>query len=139
MIFGALYTTYFFGKIPQLLYAKKTYLITGLTLINIFLNIGLNLYMIPLYGLNGAVFATFSSGVISGGLSFYYSQKYTPISWDYMFLFLVISFLLLSIVTVIYSRYYEFNYIYLLLLKFLIILMYFFLGLYYKIDFKLKY
>ena len=76
MIFCLLYSTYFFGKIPQLLYAKKTYLISIITLLNVLLNIILNLILIPNYGIEGAAVATFISGIVTGGASFYYSQKY---------------------------------------------------------------
>ena len=95
MIFCLLYSTYFFGKIPQLLYAK-TYLISIITLLNVLLNIILNLILIPNYGIEGAAVATFISGIVTGGASFYYSQKYTPIDWNYGQLFLIMFYFFLK-------------------------------------------
>ena len=53
-----LYGTYFFGKQPQLVYAKKTGLISVITLVGIFLNIGLNMPFIYKWGAIGAAWAT---------------------------------------------------------------------------------
>ena len=139
MILCLLYATYFFGKIPQLLFAKKTYLISAITLINIFLNITLNLMLISNYGIEGAAVATFISGIISGGISFYYSQKFTPINWDYTQLFLIIFHLFLSILIIFYLNAISLDYIYLLLIKTLLIVGYLLIGVYYKINLKLTY
>ena len=86
IILSTLYSLYFFGKIPQLLYAKKTYLITFITIFNIVLNIGLNLYLIPIYGLFGAALATFLAGASTSLYSFLLSQKYAYIRWNYTLL-----------------------------------------------------
>ena len=78
-ILSILYVVYFFGKQPQLMYAKKTGLISILTFLSIFLNISLNIPFIYYYGFFGAAIATLISGFISTIIQFYYGQKYTPI------------------------------------------------------------
>ena len=139
IILSTLYALYFFGKIPQLLYAKKTYLITFITILSIALNIGLNLYLIPKYGLFGAAFATFLAGGLTGLYSFFLSQKYAPISWNYTLLISLIFYLLFSVVVLIFLRSLNFNFFLTIVIKCTLLLGYFFLGRYYKIKIHLDF
>ena len=139
MIFCLLYSTYFFGKIPQLLYAKKTYLISIITLLNVLLNIILNLILIPNYGIEGAAVATFISGIVTGGASFYYSQKYTPIDWNYGQLFLIMFYFFLSILLIFYIDSISLHFYYIILIKLLLIAGYFLFKVIYKINLELNY
>lgn len=88
-----LYGFYFFGKQPQLMYAKKTGLISFLSFISIGLNIGLNIPMIKYFGILGAAWGTFFAGLISSIISFYYGQKHTPIKYEKHILFILIYFI----------------------------------------------
>ena len=88
-----LYGFYFFGKQPQLMYAKKTGLISLLTFISIGLNIGLNIPMIKYFGIMGAAWGTLLSGLISTTISFYYGQKYTPIKYEKILLLILVYFI----------------------------------------------
>ena len=72
-----LYGFYFFGKQPQLLYAKKTGLISFLSIVSILLNIAFNIPMINHFGIIGAAWATLFAGIFSTIISFYFGQKYT--------------------------------------------------------------
>ena len=88
-----LYGFYFFGKQPQLMYAKKTGLISFLTFISIGLNIGLNIPMIKYFGILGAAWGTLFAGLISSIVSFYYGQKHTPIKYEKHILLILIYFI----------------------------------------------
>jgi O-antigen/teichoic acid export membrane protein len=78
-----LYGSYFFGKHPQLIFAKKTYLSSVLTLISITLNVIINIPFINKWGAIGAAWGTLTAGLISGAISFVVSQKYYEIKWEY--------------------------------------------------------
>ena len=139
MIFCLLYSTYFFGKIPQLLYAKKTYLISIITLLNILLNIVLNLILIPNYGIEGAAIATFISGIVTGGVSFYFSQKFAPVDWNYSQLFFIMFYFFLSILLIFYIDSISLHFYFIILTKLLLVAGYFLFKVIYKIDLELNY
>ena len=81
-ILSILNVFYFFGKQGQLIFAKKSALISVLSFGTIVFNILLNIPMILYYGVFGAAWATLISGVMSSIASFYFAQKYTPIVWE---------------------------------------------------------
>jgi len=107
-----LYGFYFFGKQPQLLYAKKTGLISLLTLVSITLNIILNIPLIHYFGMMGAAFATTLAGVISTAIYFYFGQKYTHIAYEkkvyFILLFFVASIIIVLILEELEVPYYLF-------------------------------
>ena len=107
-----LYGFYFFGKQPQLLYAKKTGLISLLSFVSITLNIALNIPLIHYFGLMGAAFATTLAGVVSTAISFYFGQKHTPIAYEkkvyYILLFFVASIIIILILEELKVPYYLF-------------------------------
>lgn len=92
-ILSILYSFYFFGKQPQLLYAKKTTLISLLSLVSMLLNVILNIPMIKYYGVYGAAYATTLAGVISTAISFYYGQKYSFINYEKFLIWILIYYL----------------------------------------------
>lgn len=81
-ILALLYGTYFFGKQPQLIYAKKTGITSMLTISGILLNVAINIPFINYWGFIGAAYGTLLAGIISGALSFWLSQKYYFIKWE---------------------------------------------------------
>ncbi|MCX5847519.1 MAG: oligosaccharide flippase family protein [Deltaproteobacteria bacterium] len=83
MILSMLYGSYFFGKQPQLIYAKKTYITSVLTAVSIGLNILINIPFIMKWGAVGAAWGTLLAGLISGTVSFIVSQQYYEIKWEY--------------------------------------------------------
>jgi O-antigen/teichoic acid export membrane protein len=83
IILSMLYGSYFFGKHPQLIFAKKTYLSSVLTVISITLNVIINIPFINKWGAIGAAWGTLTAGLISGAISFVVSQKYYEIKWEY--------------------------------------------------------
>jgi O-antigen/teichoic acid export membrane protein len=83
IIFSMLFGSYFFGKQPQLIYAKKTHITSILTLVGIGLNVVINIPFIKTWGALGAAWGTFVAGLISGVVSFVVSQRYYKIHWEY--------------------------------------------------------
>ena len=94
-ILSILFSTYFFGKQPQLIYAKKTGITSILTIVGIVLNVMINIPFIYKWGVTGAAWGTFCAGIISGGFSFYISQKYYEIKWEYRKLILIFGIFLI--------------------------------------------
>lgn len=122
---------YFFGKQPQLIYAKKTTLISILSFISIIINIGLNVPLINFYGVQGAIWATFISGIVTSLIYYYYAQKYMPIYFERK-LFVILFYFVLSSGVLIILLYLGKGYIVRLSFKTAIILGYFFIGLKYN-------
>jgi O-antigen/teichoic acid export membrane protein len=77
------YAIMFFGKLPQLVYARKTGLISLLTLVSLTLNALLNVVFIRQWGAVGAAVGTLSAGMVSIALVLVLGQKYYPIRWHY--------------------------------------------------------
>ena len=100
-ILGMLYVVYFFGKIPQLMFAKKTKIIFYVNMISISLNICLNIPLIKYFGFYGAAIATFFSGFITTMISLYFGQKNTPVFWGkrVFFYLLFLFFCFASVIT----------------------------------------
>ena len=82
-ILSIYYGSMFFGKIPQLMYAKKTHIISILIIFSTVLNITLNIPFIIKYGAIGAAWATLISGLISGITSLIISQHYYRILYEW--------------------------------------------------------
>jgi O-antigen/teichoic acid export membrane protein len=109
-LLSMLFATYFFGKQPQLIYAKKTIITTWLTLIGIALNILINIPFIYLWGMLGAAYGTLLAGLISGVISFKVSQKYYEIKWEYSKIITIyLSYFLFTFI-IIFLRKFQFNY-----------------------------
>jgi O-antigen/teichoic acid export membrane protein len=81
-ILALLFGTYFFGKQPQLIYAKKTGVTSILTINGILLNVVINIPFIKYWGFIGAAYGTLLAGIISGSIFFWISQKYYLIQWE---------------------------------------------------------
>lgn len=98
-VFCLLYATYFFGKQPQLIYAKKTGVTSLLTMISIILNVLINIPFINLWGVEGAAWGSLLAGIISGVIAFVVSQKYFEIKWECKKITLILSSFFLFAVT----------------------------------------
>jgi O-antigen/teichoic acid export membrane protein len=77
------YGIMFFGKLPQLVYARKTGLISVLTLVSLSTNALLNVVFIRQWGAVGAAAGTLSAGILSVALVLVLGQKHYPIRWEY--------------------------------------------------------
>ena len=111
-IFCMFYGTIFFAKQPQLVYAKKTGIISILSLVGIILNIALNIPFINRWGSIGAAWATFLAGLITGFISFYLSQKYYRIKWEKVKIASILLLFFFSVMISILFRHYEIIYMF---------------------------
>jgi O-antigen/teichoic acid export membrane protein len=83
IILSMFYGSLFFGKQPQLIFAKKTFVNSLLIILSICLNVALNIPFIMRWGAVGAAWATLLAGLISGAISFFVAQHYYEIKWEY--------------------------------------------------------
>ncbi|MBU0764017.1 MAG: oligosaccharide flippase family protein [Bacteroidetes bacterium] len=83
IILSMFYTSLFMGTLPQLTFVKKTYLSSVLSIVGITLNIAINIPFIIKWGATGAAWGTFLAGLISGFVTFFVSQHYYEIKWEY--------------------------------------------------------
>ena len=83
IVLAMFYGLLFFGKTRQLLFAKKTGLITLISFATFALNVALNIPFIMKWGAIGAAWATFLSGAIASVIHFLLGQRYYKIHWEY--------------------------------------------------------
>lgn len=127
-ILSLLFSTYFFGKQPQLIYAKKTGIISILTIVGIVLNVLINIPFIYKWGVTGAAWGTLCAGIISGGFSFFISQKYYEIKWEYRKLIFIFGIFLIFTLGTVGLRNYGIMYEIRLIFKLTGIALFFLLG-----------
>jgi O-antigen/teichoic acid export membrane protein len=132
-ILSLLYVTYFFGKQPQLIYAKKTGITSYLTILSIVLNILINIPFIKYWGAEGAAYGTLLAGILSSLVTFYYSQKYFNIVWEYEIIAYIFISLFLFAFIIIFLRKLEVVYYIRLIVKALFVAFYLLLGFNFKI------
>ena len=127
------YGSMFFGKQPQLIYAKKTYITSFLTFISLFLNIVLNIPFIMKWGAIGAAWATLLAGLISGSISFAVSQHYYEIKWEYKKIAPIFFIFFASAILMILLRHFSVAYEFRLILKCASVFSYIYLGIKLKV------
>lgn len=109
-ILSMLYGSYFFGKQPQLLYAKKTHITSLLTVVSIGLMIGINIPFIHRWGAMGAAWGMLLAGLISGTISLIVSQHYYEIRWEYGKACMIFFIFFGSVLAIILMRHYGVSY-----------------------------
>ena len=124
------YASLFFGKISgtQLIYAKKTHITSLLSFIGIFINVSLNIPMIIKWGALGAAWATMISGVIMTIISYRIAQRYAPVQWEWKPMLWMYSIFIVAAMVVLQIDMLITSYIYVLMIKIVIIMSYLFLG-----------
>jgi O-antigen/teichoic acid export membrane protein len=127
-ILSMLYGSYFFGKQPQLIYAKKTYITSILTVVSIGLNILINIPFIYKWGAIGAAWGTLLAGLISGTVSFIVSQRYYKIGWEYGKIGSIFLIFFGSAVTTILLRKYGISYGMRIIAKLISVIGYLYVG-----------
>jgi len=133
IVFSMLYGAFFFAKQPQLIYAKKTLLISFLSIVNVAGNIALIPVFVKYWGAVGAAWATLLAGAIYVLVTFLLSQKYYVIKWEYakiMGIFLL--FYVASVMTILFRNSIDI-YVVRLMVKLLLIVIYFFMGVRFRI------
>ena len=75
---------FFFAKINsvQLIYMKKSHIVTVLGFVTIGLNVGLNIPFIMMFGAVGAACGTMLAGLISGAIKLLVAQHYYKINYE---------------------------------------------------------
>jgi O-antigen/teichoic acid export membrane protein len=77
------YAIMFFGKMPQLMYARKSGLISVLTFVSLGLNAAFNLVFIRRWDAVGAAAGTLVAGTLSIAIALVVGQRYYRIQWQY--------------------------------------------------------
>jgi O-antigen/teichoic acid export membrane protein len=133
IVFSMLYGSYFFAKQPQLIYAKKTLLISFLSILNVAGNIALIPVFVKYWGFIGAAWATLFAGVIYVLVTFLLSQRYYSIRWEYAKIMTIFLLFFVGSVTTILLRHIIDIYILKLMVKLFLIGVYFLIGVHFKI------
>ncbi|MCC7418365.1 MAG: oligosaccharide flippase family protein [Acidobacteria bacterium] len=81
-ILSLYYGVQFFGKVPQLTYAKRTDLIFVLSAVATALNVVFGVVCIRLWGVSGAAWGVLFAGMLSVGLGLVVGQRHYPIQWE---------------------------------------------------------
>ena len=82
-ILSVYYGLFFFAKVPQIMFVKKTYIVSIFSIIGLILNVALNIPLIKLYGPIGAAGATLLVGIILGVTGFWVGQYYYKIYYEW--------------------------------------------------------
>ncbi|MDX9713890.1 MAG: oligosaccharide flippase family protein [Dissulfurispiraceae bacterium] len=133
IVLSMLYVTYFFGKQPQLVFAKKTHLVSLLTLISIGLNVAINIPFIYKWGAIGAAWGTLVAGLISGAISFIVSQRHYRIIWEYQKIGLMLLMFFSSAIIILCLRNFEVYYGIKLIVKIISVVMFLYIGKHFSI------
>lgn len=131
-ILSIYYASFFFGKIVgnQLIYAKKTFTITLLTLTGIFLNIGLNIPFIINWGIYGAAWATTIASILTTCITYVIAQRYAKIIWQWRQIWMIYAVFVFGVVFTLidYSQVIEVSIYMSLIMKLIIIYIFSYLG-----------
>ena len=132
IVLSIYYISLFFGKItgPQLIFAKKTYIVPLLTLAGVFVNVALNVPFIIEWGIVGAAWATTITGVLMTGVGYFIAQRYVRISWHVRKFLLLYGFFLLGVVFALvdYGKLISWEGVIIVLIKFSLVSLYIYLG-----------
>jgi len=128
IVLSMFYGSLFFGKQPQLIYAKKTYISSLLTVVSIVLNVLINIPFIMKWGAIGAAWGTFLAGLISGVIAFVVSQHYYKIEWEYKKMGFIFLIFFVSSLSIILLRDFAVAYLMRLVVKGIALACYLYLG-----------
>ncbi len=138
IIFAMMNVTYFFGKQPQLIYAKKAFLISIISAIGIVVNFGINYFAVSNWGFRGAAWGTFSATLIMGIVMYSFSQYYYKIEYNKKLIINCFTILFLTGIADILLRQLQIDYIFRIGLKFSMLLVYILIGIKFGIITKEK-
>jgi O-antigen/teichoic acid export membrane protein len=128
IILSMLYGSYFLGKQPQLIFAKKTFIASLLTLLQILFNVAFNIPFILKWGAIGAAWGTLLAGLISGTIFYFVSQHYYEIKWEYKKMGAIFFVFFASATLMILMRHFMINYQIRLVIKIIFLSYYIWLG-----------
>lgn len=127
-VFCLVYGVYFFEKQPQLIFAKKTYMITLLNMIGIILAVAFNIPFIKKWGAIGAAWGMLSATLIYILIAFNIYQHYYRIKWEYKKIVPIFLIYFISSILVLILREARIEYYIRLLVKLLSISLYTYFG-----------
>lgn len=83
MVLSLLVCTHFFGKLPQVIFARKTWFNSFMTVVRLLLMLGVGIPLIHAWGVWGAAWAACLAGLLGNGIYFALSQRCYRIEWEY--------------------------------------------------------
>jgi len=128
IILSMLLGSHFFGKMPQLVYAKKTFFASLLTLVRIGLNVAIDIPFILIWGAIGAAWGAFIAGILANLIHFVVSQRYYKIEWEYQKIIPIFLIFICSAISMILLRYFDIAYGIRIIVKLISLTGYFYLG-----------
>jgi len=130
IILSMFYGCSFIGKITgtQLIFKKKTYVASILTLLSIVINVGLSIPFIMKWGAIGAAWATFLSGIIYRTVGFCWAQRSYKVKWEYEKIAVIFLLFFASSILMISLRAVNMDYIIRMAIKLIIIFTYGYIG-----------
>jgi O-antigen/teichoic acid export membrane protein/SAM-dependent methyltransferase len=108
-------------SVNQLIKTEKTGTFFKVSLISLFINVFLNLLLIPKFQIYGAIYATMISGIFSGAYSFFLGQKYFKIDIKFRRIIQLILIYIILNIPIYFFIVYELNWIIKLLLKLILL------------------
>jgi len=113
---------------PQLVYAKKTFFASLLTLVRIGLNVAIDIPFILIWGAIGAAWGAFIAGILANLIHFVVSQRYYKIEWEYQKIIPIFLIFICSAISMILLRYFDIAYGIRIIVKLISLTGYFYLG-----------
>jgi O-antigen/teichoic acid export membrane protein len=81
-VLAVYYAILFFGKQPQLVYARKTGLVSLIGLLSMLLHVSISIAFVSLWGTLGAAWAVLTAGLLSTGVGVWFGQRYLRIDYE---------------------------------------------------------
>lgn len=100
-ILAVAYAVMFFGKFPQLVYAKKMWIASALSMLTLGLNACLCVIGVRWWGALGAACGLLVTSITSGIVGFWVRQRCFPIHWEYRKLVSMFAVLVLSMIATV--------------------------------------
>jgi len=102
------YLVLYLSKITgqQLLFAKKAWLISGLSMLTIATNVAVTYPLVIEFDALGAAAGITLASLLMGLISFYFAQKYAYLQWNFSLMFSCYGYVVLSGIFVIFSQAY---------------------------------
>jgi len=124
VILSIYYSAIFFGKITgqQLIYSKKTGLVTLMMFLGIVMNVIMNIPLIMIWGIFGAAWATTFAGIFMTIIGFFIGQRFAKIFWDFKTIAYIYLFFFFAVLIAFIDIYFEPKFTISLTIKVLLIL-----------------
>jgi len=132
-VLAAYYGLLFFGKQPQLIFAKKTGIISILSILGLVTNVVLVVLGVRFFGVVGAAWGTLAAAIVTLFLRHIIGQRYYEIRWEYRRVASMLAVLFGSTLLMVVVRGLDLPYVIRLFTKLACCGVYFALGVHFKI------